>query len=186
MNRRLILPKYPSEQAFVDDVLGELADHFHIKRQVSLRHWTGARLIVDALLTPRDPQPWKDEKPVFAVEFKKPGLFHTGQGWGSTREFTAWAAQAVDYANCVWNNRRLRVFTCPSVTEPFAQTDGGGITDSGFFIPRFLWQLGVGELVKIEDDGWTLVAQGDHILWSQQRGVYQAKRWSIAPKLGSR
>ena len=136
----------------------------------------------------------KDELPVFAVEFKLPLAFHTSEGWGSTKDFTSWAAQAVDYANSTWDGppkQRLRVFTCPSVTAPFERIGPGDptqptLTDPAFFVPRFLWQLGVGELAKLEGDGWTLLGQGNHVLWSQRRGVADAKRWGLTPKAGNR
>jgi hypothetical protein len=49
-----------------------------------------------------------------------------------------------------------------------------------------LWQLGVGELAKLEREGWTLLAQGNHVLWSERRGVQEGARWSLTPKVGSR
>jgi len=189
------LPEYDSEQEFVDSVLAELDAHFHIWRQVPLKHWTGQRFRVDAVMQPRDPDQWKDEHPVFAVEFKMPLAFHTDHDrWGATKDFTAWAAQAVDYANSLWEGsspQRLRIFACPSVTAPFeaigpSDIDSPTLTTPSFYMSRLLWQLGVGELAKLVGDGWTLLGQGDHVLWSQRRGVHEGKRWSLTPKAGSR
>lgn len=184
------LPPYPSEKAFVDATLAELEPYFHIEREVVLEHWTGKPLKVDAVMRPREPQAWKDKSPVFAVEFKPPTLFHTGQGWGDTKDFTAWAAQSVDYANSLWHSasgeQRLRVFACPSATAPFE--DGlrtSGLSDPAFYMSRLLWQLGVGELAKLERDGWTLLGQGTHVLWSESRGVHEGKHWGLTPRVGS-
>jgi hypothetical protein len=188
------LPRYDTERAFVDAVLEELEPVFHIERQVRLTHWTGTRLVVDAVMRPREPEMWKDEDPVFAVEFKMPFLFHTSDEWDSTRAFTAWAAQSVDYANSLWDGppqQRLRVFTCPSATAPFegigpANPDQPVLSDPAFHMPRLLWQLGVGELAKLEGDGWTLIGSGNHVLWSQGRGLQDGRRWGLAPRVGSR
>lgn len=187
------LPEYLSEQAFVDATLEELAPHFHIEQQVWLEHWTGRRLRVDAILRPRESEAWKDEHPVFAVEFKMPMLFHTGKGWGDTKDFTAWAAQSVDYTNSLWRSsfgeQRLRVFTCPSVTAPFENgpnnPNESTLSNPAFYMSRLLWQLGVGELAKLERNGWTLLGQGDHVLWSQRHGVHEGKHWSLKPRVGS-
>ncbi|WP_139335055.1 hypothetical protein [Mycobacterium sp. GA-1841] len=188
------LPRYPSEKAFVDATLAELEPDFHVEREVVLEHWMGKQLKVDAVMWPREPQLWKDERPVFAVEFKMPMLFHTGDGWQSAKDFTAWAAQSVDYANSLWRgpfgDQRLRIFTCPSVTAPFEEVGPSNpesltLTDPAFYMSRLLWQLGVGELAKLERDGWTLLGQGNHVLWSQQRGVHEGKRWSLTQPVGS-
>ena len=136
-------------------------------------------LIVDAVMQPRDPTPWKDDEPIFAVEFKERSK-STG-----TKFDTGWAAQSVDYANSMWDapmSHRLRVFTCPGfahVSEVYGET-------TERYVSRLLWQLGVGELAKLEREGWTLLAQGYHVLWSERRGVQEGGRWSLTPKVGSR
>lgn len=187
------LPDYPNEKAFADAVIGELEPYFKVSRQVRLTHWTGVALIVDAVMEPREAEAWKDERPVFAVEFKTP-LDHRTSWSKSTKDFTAWAAQSVDYANAVWPGpprQRLRVFTCPSVTAPFEDTgsldpESPVLTQPAFYMSRLLWQLGVGELAKLKGEGWTLLGQGTHVLWSERRGVQEGRRWGLTPKAGSR
>jgi hypothetical protein len=164
-------------------VLLELEPYFHIRRQVPLTHWTKVTLIVDAVMRPRDPAPWKDDDPIFAVEFKEKSK-STG-----TKFNTAWAAQCVDYANSMWDapmSQRLRVFTCPGVTEVFEGQRELAMNNPAHYMSRLLWQLGVGELAKLEGEGWTLLAQGYHVLWSERRGVQEGARWSLTPKVGSR
>jgi len=51
---------------------------------------------------------------------------------------------------------------------------------------HLLGQFGVGELAPMERDGLTLILQGHHRLWSQQRGVLEARRWRLRPRVGSR
>ncbi len=189
------LAEYGSEQEFVDSVLSDLEPYFLIEPQVRLTHWTGKQLTVDAVAKPRDPSRWHDANPVFALEFKMPLAFHVSRDrWGATKDFTSWAAQAVDYANSTWEGpppQRLRIFTCPSVTAPFEEVGPSNVesptlTNPSFYMSRLLWQLGVGELAKLKRDGWTLLAQGNHVLWSQARGVREGDRWSLTPKAGSR
>ena len=173
------LPPYADERRFADACCDELAPYFHIEREVPLTHWTKVTLIVDAVMRPRDPTPWKDDQPIFAVEFKERSK-STG-----TKFDTAWAAQSVDYANSMWDapmSHRLRVFTCPGfmhVTQVYGET-------TERYVSRLLWQLGVGELAMLEGEGWTLLAQGNHILWPERRGVQEGARWSLTPKVGSR
>src|ERR1700730_13466471 len=64
------LPPYADERQFADACCDELAPYFHIEREVPLTHWTKVTLIVDAVMRPRDPTPWKDDQPIFAVEFR--------------------------------------------------------------------------------------------------------------------
>ena len=173
------LPPYADERRFADACCDGLAPYFHIEREVPLTHWTKVTLIVDAVMQPRDPTPWKDDEPIFAVEFKERSK-STG-----TKFDTGWAAQSVDYANSMWDapmSHRLRVFTCPGfahVSEVYGET-------TERYVSRLLWQLGVGELAKLEREGWTLLAQGYHVLWSERRGVQEGGRWSLTPKVGSR
>ena len=57
---------------------------------------------------------------------------------------------------------------------------------SGRLMAHLLGQFGVGELAPMERDGLTLILQGHHRLWSQQRGVLEARRWRLRPRVGSR
>ncbi|MGH3552031.1 MAG: hypothetical protein ACRDT5_05420, partial [Mycobacterium sp.] len=107
-------PHYADERQFADACCAELAPYFRIEREVPLTHWTKVTLIVDAVMRPRDPSPWKDVEPIFAVEFKARSK-STG-----TKFDTGWAAQSVDYANSMWDapmSHRLRVFTCPGFID---------------------------------------------------------------------
>jgi hypothetical protein len=181
----LPLPDYKTESDLADDVLAALDPWFHYKREVRGTHCTGRRLRLDAVLWPRDPQDWKDATPVFGVEFKLAGT----AGYRSTKDFTAWAAQAVNYTHVDWDDfGRLMIFACPSVMRHF-QTPAirhAAWDDPRWLMSRLLWQLGVGELALLKREGWTLLGQGDSVLWSQWKGARVARNWSIKPKVGSR
>jgi hypothetical protein len=165
-----------SEQDLADRVLAELSEWFHIDREVAGSHYRGRRLRLDAVLRPHDPSLWKDDDPFFGVEFKLCGT----QKFQDTKDFTSWSAQAVDYTHVDWDGYGyMKVFMCPSASRYFSDRTAAVMS-------RLLWQLGVGELAHLVGEGWTLLAQGDHALWSQRRGVFEAKRWSLLPKAGSR
>ena len=108
----LLLPEpgqYANEKQLADAVLGQLAPHFHIQREVPGRYPTGASVRLDAVLRPRDPAPWFDEEPAFGVEFKFPNPF------GGYRDDATQIRQAADYTYCEFDGYgRLGIFLCPS------------------------------------------------------------------------
>ncbi|GAB3861552.1 hypothetical protein ACFPIJ_11875 [Dactylosporangium cerinum] len=93
-NRRLPMPRFANEAELAERVLGILSPHFEIETEVDGRHCSGRQLRIDAVLRPRDPSDWKDDRPAFGVEFKL-----ASQGPSSTAKFTQWARQAVDYTH---------------------------------------------------------------------------------------
>jgi hypothetical protein len=108
----LILPEpglFLSERGLCEQVLRVLDRWFEIQREVTGSYWNGTRVRIDAVLRPRDPVPWADERPAFGVEFKLPAL-NVSEG-----DYFHWAAQAVDYTHVEWNGYgRLQVFLCPT------------------------------------------------------------------------
>ena len=164
-------------------VLAALAPWFAYEREVCGTHCTGRRLRVDAVLRPRESAGWKDAEPAFGVEFKLAGT----KPFNDTKDFTHWAAQAADYAHVKWDRYGyLRTFTCPSATRYLVTDTPAPLADPARLISRLLWEFGVGELAQLDRHGWTLLGQGDHILWSETHGVHEARRWSLTPKIGSR
>lgn len=178
------LPRFDAEQELVDHVIEELGGVFEFRREVWGTHCSGRRMRIDAVAIPRDASLWKDSDPAFGLEFKLAGA----RDFEDTRDFTAWAAQTVDYTHVRWEGfGSLRIFACPSPVRYFPGGDHASpLQDPTFVMSRFLWHLGVGELALLEREGWALLGQGDHVLWSQRRGVHEAARWSLSPQLGSR
>ncbi|WP_345695748.1 hypothetical protein [Kitasatospora terrestris] len=110
---------FGSERALADHVLGRLAAHFLIEREVEGRYPDGRTVRIDAVLRPRDPSGWFDVEPVFGIEFKLPDKIN------SVGEFGAQIAQASDYAHCTFDGYgRLTIFLCPSpVSDLLTQAD---------------------------------------------------------------
>lgn len=172
------LPVFPDEAAFADAACERLSRWFHVDREVPGRHCSGRSLRIDAVISPIDPAGWRDAHPCFGVEFKI-----AGQRTFDTRNFTGWAAQAVDYTHVEWQRYgRLHVLVCPGLTSHL-DTYGEPATR---LLSKMLWQLGVGELQPIRHHGWAIIAQARHILWSQNAGVKEGARWSVDRRAGHR
>lgn len=169
---RLPVPDHGSEEERANWALEQLTSWFHIEREVWGAHCGGSRLRIDAVLKPRDASAWKDENPALGVEFKLPA--------GSTRDYTAWAAQAVDYTHVFWQGYgRLKIFTCPSPVVPYV--DG----DAAWLMARLLGQLGVGDLCQVPQRGWAFMLN-DHVIWCEADGPVAAKQWSVRSRVGHR
>jgi hypothetical protein len=176
---RLPFPPFRTEAELSSWVLAQLEPTFAITEQVVGRHWSGRRLRIDAVLRPRDPEPWKDVAPAFGVEFKL-----ADERSFDTRNFTGWAAQAVAYAQTEWNDfGRLAVFACPSPLRLLCGSSWG--EGAAGLMEHLLGQFGVGELTLVKPHGLILLLQG-HRMWSVGEGVREATRWSLRPKTGTR
>lgn len=165
--------RFETEAEVTEAVLGALRPYFLIEREVEGVHCSGQPLRLDAALRPITPTAWRDAVPSFGIEFKNPDRLD------GTRDYTAWAAQCVDYTHTRWAGYgRMTVFTCPPITgySPYADKLRLG------FLARLLGQMNVGEL-GFTTHGWTLQLNGEAI-WSERKGVH--RRWSLIPKVGSR
>ncbi|MEV7471395.1 hypothetical protein AB0O20_33580 [Streptomyces kronopolitis] len=107
-----IFPKaedFKTERDLSTRVLSVLDKWFHVQEQVSGLCRGRDPVRIDAILVPRDPDPWYDEEPAFGVEFKRPVQ---DANLGS---YYAWAGQAADYAHSEFGRfGRVQVFLCPS------------------------------------------------------------------------
>lgn len=169
------------EATYSREVLERLAPHFLIKEQVEGRHCTGRSLRIDALLRPRDCEPWKDDSPTFGIEFKRGPLDGGDRG---TLHYTTWLAQALDYTHTTWGRHgRLMVLCCPS---PFPEIERIYGEPTARFLAHLLGQAGIGVLTEWRHRGLAIVAQGHHVLWDETKGVVLGSRWSVAARCGSR
>jgi len=176
---RVPLRRCANEREFAEQVLSRLTPWFKVDEQVYGTHVFGARLRIDAILSPLDPGGWLDPNPAFGIEFKQPD---------AGRDEMRLMVQALDYTYVDWDGYgRVDVFICTPGTGLFGGT--GGWADPSFVLGHFLGQLGVGELCFLGGKwhrGWTLLIHGHHRLWSEAHGVEEARRRTIRPKVGSR
>ncbi|MET8027710.1 hypothetical protein [Streptomyces avermitilis] len=107
-----VLPKpeaFKTERELSDHVLSRLDTWFHVDEQVAGLYQGRDPVRIDAVLRPRDPEPWYDREPAFGIEFKRP---IRGMNIGS---YLAWAGQAADYTHALFGAYgRVQVFLCPS------------------------------------------------------------------------
>lgn len=164
---------FHSEAEFATWVYGQLDPYFVIHREVEGISCMGRRMRIDAVLRPHDKTGWADPDPVFGVEFKNPDTIN------STKDYTKWVAQAVDYTHTEWEGYgRLLIAACPPVT----QGAPGGLS-AEWMLVRVVGQLGIGELGISRYQGWALRVSGERV-WSQESGPH--RNWSVKPKQGSR
>ncbi|WP_436944640.1 hypothetical protein [Streptomyces sp. SudanB25_2051] len=119
--RDWIFPKaenFKSERDLSSHVLGALDKWFHIEEQVTGLHHGGDPVRIDAILVPRDPEPWFDDEPAFGIEFKRPVQD------GNLSSYYAWAGQAADYTQSEFGRfGRVQVFLCPSPMVGFLSSE---------------------------------------------------------------
>mgnify|MGYP001206609391 CR=1 FL=1 len=145
--RRLPLPPIETEAALATCVLDKLGTWCVVHEELQGTHWSGRRFRLDAALVPKDPEPWKDDRPAFGVEFKI-----ADERSVDTRRFTAWAAQAVNYTETDWDGfGRLKIFGCPSPIRRIAES-GYGAQAAGL-MAQLLGQFGVDEFAPMQHDG---------------------------------
>jgi hypothetical protein len=158
-----------TEQAVSGKILDRLSLFFDIETEVSGRHFSGKDVRIDAMLTPKDWLGWKAKSPI-GLEIKR--------GHQSIGEVTKQISQAVDYANSHFPGfGYVYVFCYPDPEK----SEWGQFR---CFYDRLAGQLGVGFLGDL-DNGLRLTLKG-HLVWSESTGPYEAKRWSMKRRFGSK
>lgn len=159
-------------------VLESLSPHFVISEEVWGQHWSGKRVRIDAILTPRDDSAWKTKSPRLGVEFKN---FRSFDPSFSIKDYTKWWAQCHDYAETSFDSiGYVPVFSYNGFTH-YRQRISNEVAAA--FAIRFWGRLGVGEL---RPDDLMFVMNGTNKIWSMSRGVIDGSRISMERKFGSR
>lgn len=82
-----------TEEEFRYFVEQDIAQFFHIEREVWGTHLTGIKLRIDAIIRPKDTADWANKNIAFGVEFKSPSMLKT---LGSQLAFSK---QCIDYSH---------------------------------------------------------------------------------------
>lgn len=165
-----------SEEKHCIKVHNEIKDSFNINREVWGTHFSGKRLRIDSILTPKDTTEWKNKNIALGVEFKDHKRIQ-----GDMTNYTKLISQAVDYANTKWDGF--------GYIPVFIQTDFSVYGDSKefeFVFPRVLSALGVGQFIKHDFYGWTFYFQGQDIIWCERDGIRRGKYWNLKRTFGSK
>jgi len=188
-----------AEAAFQQKVLSQLEDYFEIHVQQRGTHLSGARLRIDAIAVPRDPERWSRPDIALGIEFKAPSLNR------DRKDCAKIISQCIDYSMTSWDGYgQLPIFFCPG----FDQTNGlrqsqdllglqsrdysTGFRDGiGYLMAGILGQNNVGELIHTDHLGWAFMINGRHRLWSERlgrlpAGVGEAKHNKLIRAFGSR
>lgn len=173
-----------NERSLSNKTLERLSEWFHIDEQVKGTHWSGKKVRIDAIVTPKDASEWKSDSAHLGIEFKDFSNFRQSF---DTRDYTRWWAQAHDYAeSCFDGYGHVYVFTYQCMTrfrEHFNH-------ETSLIVQRLLGQIGVGEL-SLSMGGYParqslqFSLQG-HTVWCEADGVKCGKQWSMERKFGSR
>lgn len=176
--------KSGNEQTLSSQTLERLSEWFHVDEQVNGMHWSGKKVRIDAILTPKDTSEWKSASPHLGIEFKNFNKFNPSF---DIRDYTRWWAQSHDYAeSCFDGYGHVYVFTYQCMTR-FRQHFSH---EAVLIAQRLLGQVGVGELCLGRGgfpsrQSLQFSLQG-HTVWCEVEGIKCGKQWSMERKFGSR
>jgi hypothetical protein len=157
------------ESCVSKELFEKLSKYFTIYREVAGTHLSGKKVRIDAVLSPKPEQNFKNNKCFIGLEIKR--------GDDSVGEITKQISQSVDYSNSNFGDFGfLYVFCYP---DPFR----GNWSSENTFSERLIGQLGVGFLS--ESPTLELRLKG-HRLWTAAEGAVDAKHWSLKRKFGSK
>ena len=174
-----------NERCVSDTVLGMLSREFEVREQVPGRHFSGKKLRIDAIVTPRDSSEWKTERPMLGIEFKDQSAFCDSFNF---KDYSAWMAQCIDYANTEWEGAGIVYVFAYGCFNAVNNVKGG------WMLERLCGRLGVGSLINARQNydqlppclaSLRFMLNGDCI-WSGMDGLKKGRHWSMHRKFGSR
>lgn len=160
-------------------VIDRLSKHFVVHEEVWGTHWSGKRIRIDAIITPRDDSEWKTRSPKIGIEFKNFRKFNPSF---DMKDYTRWWVQCHDYAETNFDGHGYVYVFSYNGFHHYKQRSAGRETAAAFAV-RFWGRLGVGE---IQPDDLLFVMNGTNKIWSESRGVIDGRRMSMDRKFGSR
>lgn len=166
-----------NEQQFKATILQRLSNSFQIKEE-----WSGTcfgkKVRIDALIKPIDNSLWKNKDAIFGIEFKRDIQFsfdpNNKQSTGGQLDAIK---QCIDYSYTSFDNiGRIPVFICPGF--------GFSSNEVSNEMQNLLGRFNIGELKVTDHDGLGLFMHQSIPIWSERRGVYKGKHWSLVTKTG--
>lgn len=133
---------------------------------------------IDAIISPRLKSDWKNKDVVFGLEFKSP---RTASGVG---DVTRLIRQAQDYTRTYFHPYGyIPIIICPGIKPYFERQPDRHISKAVyFFMSRLLGKNDIYELRNTKKDGIAITHNGDHVIWSQKRGVKDGRHMSLEVK----
>lgn len=176
-----------TERSISDSILARLLPYFDIHEQVDGEHFSGKKMRIDAIVTPKDQSQWLTKPAHLGVEFKNFNAFSKAFDF---KDYTKWWAQCADYANTKWDGYGYIFVFSFNAMENYLKVRQRLDPSAPAEAERFWGQMGVGDL-SVGTAGWPpqqslqFSLQG-HKIWCEIAGVKCGKSWSMERKFGSR
>lgn len=157
-----------------------LEPHFEIYQEVRGKHFSGKSMRLDAIVTPKIKEHWKNPNIALGIEFKPKHRLHS-----DTINYQ-WLEQCVDYSHSYWDQfGYIFVFVFPNLIDGIRTPIT--VDEPKRLLTQIMSRLGVGELRFDTNYGLTFFLQGSHRIWSQKQGVESGKTRTLKRgRLGSR
>ena len=152
-----------------------LEPYFHIYKQVSGIHLSGKKMRIDAVISPKCTNDWKNKNIAFGLEFKSPTKIDR------LHNQTDFIKQCIDYSYTNFENFGY----IPILSCPFFEFDSTYSNDKSLTAIRHLLNsFNVGEL-DITYRGLSIVFAQSHFIWNNG-SVILGKSWTFEKKFGCR
>jgi hypothetical protein len=164
-----------SEKNFTEAWLKELSEFFFIQEQVTGIHLSGKKMIIDAIISPKNKDEWKNKNIAFGVEFKSPTK---NDRLHNQMDFMK---QCVDYSYTNFTNYGfIPILSCPRFEIDSTYSD----IKSLIALRHFLNTFQVGELDNTYR-GLSIIFADIHFIWEDGK-VSLGKSWGFKKNFGCR
>ncbi len=164
---------YRTEKEFSENILNRLSSDFFIEREVSGTHFTGRKVRVDAIISPKRHFEWKNQSISFGIEFKK------HEESVSPRVITRMIKQGYDYMHSDFGRfGKVPILLCPlsSPNWNYAMSN-----EQMRFVKRLLGDFMIGEITDTYR-GLSIVFKDSHVVWDETSGVLYGRTWDFKIK----
>lgn len=161
---------YLTEKEFSEHILCRLSTDFWIDREVTGTHFTGRKMRIDAIISPKKSFDWKNQSIAFGIEFKK---HHEHI---SPRVISGMIKQGYDYMHCEFGRfGKVPILLCPLTSEKWNYAMS---TEQSRFVKRVLGDFMIGEITDTYR-GLSIVFKENHVIWDESSGVLFGKTWDF-------
>lgn len=164
-----------SEEEFCEIWFEKLSEFFYIDRQVTGEHLSKKKLRIDAVISPKNKDEWRNKEIAFGVEFKSPTK---NDRLHNQIDFMK---QCVDYSYTSFGKYGfIPILSCPRFELDSTYSDVKSLTALRHFLNAFQ----VGELDETHR-GLSIIFADDHFIWEAGK-VSLGKRWMFEKDFGCR
>lgn len=166
------------EKEFKESILHRLNPFFNIREE-----WPGVcfgnKVIIDALIKPKDITGWLNPDIIFGIEFKASKI-----GIGATSDHVK---QTIDYSYSEFQGiGKIPILLCPGINiidEGILNSTQLQFNKETSFLLRVLSRFNIGE-IKDGHNGLSFIFSGCENIWSEKRGIARGRSYNFHPKTG--